>query len=344
MSDNLKELFAMLEYKRPAYSETDDAFIERFLAPLGVEQDHAGNVIKRIGDSSVCWSCHTDTVHSIEGTQGLVIKKTHVMSQDKSCLGADDTAGVWLMSELIKAGKPGLYIFHRGEERGGIGSEWIAENNKEMFDGIKCAIALDRMGTTSVITHQGTRCCSDKFAQSLANQLHGYKLDTGGLFTDTANYTDYISECTNLSVGYFSQHTSNENLNFNFLRHLRGMLLRLNYDNFVYERVPGTREYKNWYNYGGYGSRHSNFRYDDYGHEYGGGMGAGENDWYDKYVPEKASQKEKPEGAPYKIQVEKGSEIGKLATFLKENAEYSATIMNEFYGMTEEALRAFLSK
>ena len=37
-----------------------------------------------------------------------------------------------------------------------------------------------------------------------------WKTDTGGSFTDTANYTDIIPECTNLSCGYYNAHTQSE--------------------------------------------------------------------------------------------------------------------------------------
>jgi hypothetical protein len=45
-----------------------------------------------------------------------------------SCLGADDAAGVWLLCEMIRAGIPGLYVFHRNEERGGRGAEFFAKH------------------------------------------------------------------------------------------------------------------------------------------------------------------------------------------------------------------------
>ena len=48
--------------------------------------------------------------------------------------------------------------------------------------------------------------------------------DTGGSFTDTANYTDVggpdgngIPECTNLSCGYYNAHTQSEYQDYQFL-------------------------------------------------------------------------------------------------------------------------------
>jgi hypothetical protein len=218
---------------RPAGSKAEKAFIKQYLTPLGVRVDQAGNLIKRIGDAPVLWSCHTDTVHYTGGKQSIAYGDGVVTLCDTktgpNCLGADDTAGIWLMREMILAQRPGLYIFHRAEERGGIGSSHIAETTPDLLEGIQFAIALDRAGITDVITHQaGGRCCSDKFALSLASQLPtSFAPCAKGVFTDTANYTHLVPECTNLSVGYYNQHKATERLDLHFLYDLRDALLAL---------------------------------------------------------------------------------------------------------------------
>lgn len=256
----LGEVIEMHKYCRPAGSLTEKRFIREFLLPLGAEYDNAGNLIKQIGENPrVLWSSHTDTVHNIAGFQYLATKgstlKLSKREKRSNCLGADDTAGVWLMMEMIRAGKEGLYIFHRGEEIGGIGSRFIAKHTPERLKGIEIAIAFDRRGTDSVITHQGTRCCSDKFAESLAAGLAmKFKADSTGTFTDTANYTDLVAECSNLSVGYQSAHSSMEELNLQHLLELRQALLALDTSKLVVERKPGEVEYKRYYggSYGGW--------------------------------------------------------------------------------------------
>ena len=152
------------------------------------------------------------------------------------------------MCEMIRADVPGLYIFHRAEEVGGLGSRHIASETPDLLAGIKCAIALDRKGFTNIITHQFSRCCSDAFALSLADQLNqgfagdGWAADDTGVFTDTANYTDLVDECTNLSVGYFQAHTSNECLNYMFLGDLLDTLVHLDQSRLVIERSPGATD------------------------------------------------------------------------------------------------------
>lgn len=240
----LSELLEMLTFMRPAGSKTERRFIRRFLTPLGVIQDKAGNCIIRVGSgSSVLWSCHTDTVHKSGGTQLVEVSDGWAAlpkGSKSNCLGADDTVGVWLMWEMIRAKVPGLYVFHRGEECGGIGSGFIANNTPALLSGIEAAIALDRMGTKSVITHQCWRTCSDVFAESLADALGmGHEKDDGGTFTDTAQYTDLVGECTNLSVGYYAQHTAKECVDLEYVLKLRDALCKFDESRLVYSRRPG---------------------------------------------------------------------------------------------------------
>jgi hypothetical protein len=146
------------------------------------------------------------------------------------------------------AGIPGLYIFHHGEERGGIGSDYIRSKTPELLDGIDFAIAFDRYGTTSIITHQGgTRCCSDEFSKSLSKALGGgYKEDRGGSFTDTAHYTGLVGECTNLAVGYMHQHSKGETQDVRYLLDLRKKLLAFDETKLVLKRKAGEVEARSY--------------------------------------------------------------------------------------------------
>jgi hypothetical protein len=248
----IQDLLKMHTYCRPAGSDTEKRFNARYIDCFnGVRIDEAGNRIITILNHDdtkprILWSSHTDTVHSKDGTQKLVYGAGLLSlssSADSSCLGADCTVGVWIMREMILRDIPGLYIFHAAEEVGGIGSRYIATKTPELLDGIDYAIALDRRGTTSVITHQGSRCASDDFGNALAAQLstkdHTYKLDTGGTFTDTANYTDIVPECTNLSVGYYHAHSSAEYLDVTFAAYLLERLCQLDVTTLPVSRKAG---------------------------------------------------------------------------------------------------------
>jgi hypothetical protein len=255
------DLIRMHMFCRPHGSRTEQSFVEEYLLPLKPDLvDEKGNIIKIIPGSDVLWSSHTDTIHTKGGMQRLRISSGRWLSVHKkslkrgsNCLGADDTVGVWLMREMALAGKPGIYIFHRGEEQGCIGSRHIAATNKDLLKKANIAIALDRKGTSSIITHQSPgRCCSDAFGKSLAEQLgDGFKLDDGGIYTDTAHYIDDIGECTNLSVGYVGAHTGNEAQDLIFAITLKDKLLGLDVSKLTVERKPGEKEARTYSYYGG---------------------------------------------------------------------------------------------
>ena len=264
MSKELSTLFDILSVKRPYGGMGDERIIEQYLDVIPkMQKDGFGNRILTVGKHpSVMFSCHTDTVHRGEGTNALFLDEARqeVFNTDGSCLGADDGAGMWLMLQMIKAGKRGLYVFHRGEECGGLGSDWIAGHTPELLDGIKYCIALDRKGDTSVITHQFSgEGCSNTFAVALSGALGmGFEPDPTGIFTDSDNYTHIIPECTNLSVGYYSEHTAGELLDYGFLQRLSDKLRRISFETLPVERDPDTAvDYYGGYtgmaNYGSYG-------------------------------------------------------------------------------------------
>lgn len=257
---DLGMLLEMLTYKRPAGSYAELQFLGRYLPECATIDDY-GNYHATIGESPILWSCHTDTVHRTDGRQTIAydpqsgdirLSRRSRRGRDRStCLGADDTAGVFLLVSMIRAGVAGHYVFHFGEEIGGDGSHSLATHASEIISDSRFAIALDRRGFSDVITHQMmSRCCSDAFAHSLADQLnaHGlsYKPSDRGMFTDTAHYVDIIGECTNLSVGYANEHTSRETVNARHLESLLTALCALDPSALVDSRKPGDDDYQQY--------------------------------------------------------------------------------------------------
>lgn len=264
-SKDVLQLIEMLRWRRPAWSKTEKKFIDRYIAPAGPAPDKFGNYILRIGEAPVLWSCHTDTVHMGNGIQRVVVEngdiKLPLNQKDSNCLGADCTAGVWMMLQMIEAKCEGLYVFHREEERGCKGSRFIADKTPELLKDIKFAIAFDRRGFNSIITHQtGGKCASQEFVASIKTMLPAYFIaDDTGLVTDTATYTKLVSECSNLSVGFTSEHSSSEHLSISHITALRDAMLLLDPYKLVAKRDPSITEYKS-YKYGysggsGYGFR-----------------------------------------------------------------------------------------
>lgn len=241
----MKDYIEILETKRPAFSASEERIIEKFIAPVCDYRDGFGNYILRIGRAPILWSSHTDTVHPGEGRQKVYSDGEFLsIRQRKSVLGADCGTGIYIMLEMIAAGIEGLYIFHRAEEIGGQGSAWIRDRTPELLDGIEYAIAFDRKGTSDIITSQcGDQCASGEFAESLAKILDLPMKAADGVFTDTANYTDLVGECTNISVGYYDQHTSNERQNIPFLLTLIDRIKNADFSQLTGTRKPGDSDF-----------------------------------------------------------------------------------------------------
>jgi hypothetical protein len=67
-------------------------------------------------------------------------------------------------------------------------------------------------------------------------------LDPTGVFTDSANFIDLIPECTNVSVGYFNEHTHNEIQNITYLEQLAEACVAVEWENLDVSRKIGFDE------------------------------------------------------------------------------------------------------
>ena len=291
---NTRTLMGMLKSVRPAGGAGEKAYIERMVSSIrrmGYTPiiDGAGNLIVNNlptdkTKSAVMFTSHTDSVHQAEspdGTQQLAFESDDrtivgLASQSKqqhgftpNCLGADCATGNYIMLRLLQANAKGLYVFFREEESGGLGSKYFRYDklNEKYWDKLTHCISFDRKGYTSIITEQwGGQCASDAFASDFAQviaqadvnkRLDKFVADPTGSFTDSASFTDVIRECTNLSVGYFNQHTASETQDLQFADDLCDALCRIDWtelnsyrdlkETVVYNRaMTKASEYK-WY-------------------------------------------------------------------------------------------------
>ena len=199
---------------------------------------------------------HVDTVHREMGPNKIRKTKSKWYA-DGAPLGADDGAGCAMLMHLIHNHIPAYYIFTQGEECGGIGAGYLAEHYPALLNQFSRAIAFDRRGIDSVISHQGYgRCCSDGFAQALSDALNAgddnlmYLPDDTGVYTDTAEFIDIIPECTNISVGYDHEHSVKEELDIYHLTNLAKAVLKVQWDLLPTQRDPLIPEprprYENW--------------------------------------------------------------------------------------------------
>lgn len=218
--------------------------------PQDLTRDEFGNYYKIIGDSDTMFTSHLDTASRTKDRVGLVSytkgKDEFICTDGTSILGADDKAGVAVMLYMMAHEVPGVYFFFYGEERGGIGSGKVAVNHEKypFLKKMKKCVSFDRRNYYSVITAQmSVECCSDEFATSLCKELNksGLKLnlDPTGVFTDSANFTDIIGECTNVSVGYFNEHTHDEVQNITYLEKLAVACVEADWSALVVKRRVG---------------------------------------------------------------------------------------------------------
>lgn len=250
-------LLDILSLVRPANSKGEQVmvkYITDHLDALGITPaiDGYGNISVNLlptheTTSRVMFTAHTDTVHrnadTTQHTQQLVYLDDEqnivgLPSDSKSsCLGADDGTGCWVLLKLIEAKIPALYVFFRAEEIGGLGSEYyrIDRANVDLLESLTHCISFDRKGYNDIITEQwGGICASDEWANDFANRLngidHSIRLSPNvGTFTDSANFTDIIAECTNISIGYDWQHTEQETQDVTFADKLVNALLKVDW-------------------------------------------------------------------------------------------------------------------
>jgi hypothetical protein len=224
--------------------------------------DGAGNlhIDNRGAGSKTLFIAHVDTVHKDTGVNKIKKTQTHWYA-DGAPLGADDGAGCAMLMHLIHSGVAGYYIFSQGEECGGIGAKFIATHHKDLLKQFDRAIAFDRRGIDSVISHQGMgRCASDSFCQSLASALNEhndnlmYSPDDTGVYTDTAEFTEDIPECTNISVGYYNEHGDRENLDIVHFAALAAAAVMVDWDALPTDRDPTVVDYKDYGYSHGYGN------------------------------------------------------------------------------------------
>lgn len=238
---NVNTLIAMLGYMRPAYSQTERVFCEHYLEPIFGKPDAHGNYVKIVGNRpNITFTAHTDTVHKVQGFQTLQIEGDIVTTMTGSCLGADCTTGLWLMMGMIEAGVEGVYVAHAAEEIGGIGSTNLVIDRPSWLIEVDAVISFDRFGTDSIITHQGgRRTASDEFAVTLASALNlPLKADPTGTYTDSVEYAEIVPECTNLSVGYYDQHTKRESQDLHYAQILLERLIAAHWGSLAIVRDP----------------------------------------------------------------------------------------------------------
>lgn len=234
---NIKEKFLELTKETYPHGHEDELLNQ---LPQDCSKDEFGNYYLEIGENSnTMFTCHLDTASHKKVPINHVFDDNWIKTDGTSILGADDKAGMVVLLKMIQSRVPGLYYFFIGEERGCVGSGQLSETWEELdwSSQITKCISFDRRGTSSVITEQiYGHCCSDKFAKELSNRLNSldetfdYAPDPTGIYTDSAQFTGLIKECTNISVGYYNEHSTSERQDIVHLEKLCQVVCQLDWE------------------------------------------------------------------------------------------------------------------
>lgn len=239
---------------------TEDGLLN-FL-PENYKEDGYGNYYFEIGyNPSTMFTCHLDTADRKQEKVKHVIDENIIRTDGSSILGADDKAGMTVILYMIENQVPGLYYFFVGEERGCVGSSKLAGhwNQTDFSKYITKCVSFDRRGTNSVITDQlyGV-CCSDQFATELSKRLNdvelnfSYRPDPTGIYTDSAQFTGLISECTNISVGYYNEHSLSEKQDIEHLKKLCKAVCKIDWETLPIFGLGSKKKSHGWDDYDDY--------------------------------------------------------------------------------------------
>lgn len=248
---NVRSTFISLVTK--TYPHGHEEEVMQFMPKL--DKDSVGNYYKIIGENTTTmFTSHLDTADRKQGITKLFSMKDEngveiIYTDGSTILGADDKAGVAVMLYMMANNVPGLYYFFMGEERGGIGSGLLSSVFYETpyLKNIQRCVSFDRRDVRSVITSQlGRVCCSNQFGTALCKEYNALglnlSLDPTGIYTDSASFLEQIPECTNISVGYYNEHTGKERQNISYLERLAKASVEVNWSSLPIVRKIGLDE------------------------------------------------------------------------------------------------------
>lgn len=245
MDGSVKQLFLNLTKMQIPFEY--EKTLEEFF-PKGMQKDEHGNYFIKVGESKTMFCGHLDTYCREYKRVWHIIDGNIIKTDGTTTLGGDDKAGITIMIKMIEAGVPGLYYFFRGEEgvtspTGTWGSKQALRTKSDFFKNYEKCIAFDRRGNSSIISEQMYQeCCSVEFVVALEDEFSkyglNYKEDPTGMWCDSGVFMEIIPECTNISVGYKSEHTFNEEQNIDHLEKLVDVCINIDWENLPTKRDP----------------------------------------------------------------------------------------------------------
>ena len=219
-------------YKEPPIVNDADVLLEFLKMPLGNSDEvfktfstlpgaiHRGIELEQFlfvkgkRDDRVLLVAHADTHWDTRNrdnghTPQEIVQENGVIRNAHGGLGADDRAGcaiLWLLRDMGHS-----LLITDGEERGGRGSDWLMNENRDIADEIndnhQFAIQFDRRNGKDFKCYTvGT----DEF-RAYVQQSTGYSEPNRSAYTDVVTLCRRITG-VNLSIGYQNEHSNNERL------------------------------------------------------------------------------------------------------------------------------------
>lgn len=190
----LKVLYKTLkEY----YDENNLCFTEHYLYAMG--------------EIPIALVAHLDTVHKQPPTDFFHDQEKGYLWTPEG-LGADDRAGVFSILMLLRAGYRPSIIFLTQEEVGGLGASAFIKDWPAPAEETNFLIELDRKGEDDAVYYD---CGNEEFERFISK--FGFVTDWGTFSDISIIAPAWDRAAVNLSIGYFSEHTLCERLNYRYM-------------------------------------------------------------------------------------------------------------------------------
>lgn len=217
------------------------------------------------GNIPIALVAHMDTVFK-HPPQDIYYDREKNVIWSPSGLGADDRAGVFAITQILKTKLRPHIILTTDEELGALGAVALTTATNKPFADMKYIIQLDRRGTDDCVFYN---CENKKFQEYV---------ESFGFVTAWGSFSDISEICpmwgvagVNLSIGYMNEHNTSETLHvapmLNTINKVINMLEDAdsaeyyNYVSTIDYRYYFDGEYSSYYNgcdYG-YGSYYDNY-------------------------------------------------------------------------------------
>lgn len=220
--------------------------------------------IVAVGDIPVGLVAHADTVHRTPVIDLYYDRQKNVMWSPQG-LGADDRAGIYGIIEIVQRGLRPTIIITTDEEIGGLGAIEVA--HKIQNPDLNFLIELDRRGYDDCVFYD---CDNEEFE---------VYIEKFGFTTSWGSFSDICHICpawgiagVNLSIGYYSEHTSTERLVVHemlaTIDKVEDILNNVNSDD-KFKYVPLVTSYSKYFYSKGKADIYDSYAYHGYSSAYG---------------------------------------------------------------------------